>query len=130
MHLSVSPLPTQLDCEPGYALGHAAGLMFQRGLHGYVASVTGLLTSCEEWGVAGVPLARLMEAKQSCGAAASDVAVRRHCLTPGHALFDLWRKVKDKWRYRETYRQPGPVLYRMPEIHAAPASASHILCAR
>eukprot|EP00927_Polykrikos_kofoidii_P044558 TRINITY_DN38496_c0_g1_i1.p1 TRINITY_DN38496_c0_g1~~TRINITY_DN38496_c0_g1_i1.p1 ORF type:complete len:1287 (-),score=213.78 TRINITY_DN38496_c0_g1_i1:121-3981(-) len=108
-HVSVSPMPTQLDCDLGYTLGHVVGLILQHGLHGYVASVTDVLKPCEDWGVAAVPLARLMKVVVSD--AGPSLEIRRHRLTPGHKLFDLWCRVKEDWRHRYSYRQVGTVQY-------------------
>jgi len=122
--LCVSPMPTPLDCEMGYALGHAAARMLEHGVHGCIASITNPTAPCVDWDICAVPLVRLLEASISEVAIPDQrggqnqpehVAIpRQFRLVPGDALFDLWRRAQAQWRYRQSYRQPGPIQYWGP----------------
>lgn len=108
-HLGWSPMPTSLDCSLGYALGHVAGTLVLRGFNGYVASMRDMSGAPAEWRPCAVPMVRLLKAGQD-----GLPTVLSSRLTTEDALFVLWRRVCDQWRYHQSYRQPGPVQYWGP----------------
>eukprot|EP00928_Gymnodinium_smaydae_P039198 TRINITY_DN26820_c2_g1_i1.p1 TRINITY_DN26820_c2_g1~~TRINITY_DN26820_c2_g1_i1.p1 ORF type:complete len:1392 (-),score=327.66 TRINITY_DN26820_c2_g1_i1:11-4186(-) len=151
-HLAISPLPTPLDCELGYVLGHVAGLLAMHGMHGFVPGVSNVIAPCADWEISAVPLARLLEVRKALvdaptaatsptGAAAAAEAARKSALTgdtlalafkkhrlkEGDVLFDLWRRAQVGWRFRQSCRQPGPVQYWGPGGRRDPSWATYTL---
>jgi len=57
-----SAVPTQFDCELGYAVGLTAAALSLHGLNGYFVAVTGLHNPVAEWRLAGAPITTLLEA--------------------------------------------------------------------
>lgn len=109
-YLALSPMPTALDCNLGYALGHVAAAMAQGRTNGYVASVENMQEDSRSWGPCAVPIVRLLIPDPQT----SLPAVQRRSLSPKDPLFNVWRQLCDHWCYTQSYRQPGPVQYWGP----------------
>lgn len=103
-HLAWSPMPTQLDCSLGYSLGHVAGELVRIRNNGYVASMGDLDRSPEKWTPCAIPMVRILEPGSDDGVPVP----KRRRLTPDDKLCSLWRKVRGRWRYQQSCRQPGP----------------------
>lgn len=109
-HIALSPMPTQLDCAMGYAFGHIAGALVKSRRNGLVASVQNLASAAPEWTPCAVPLVRLL----TLGPERQLTVRRRQLREEEEFLFRLWRRVREPWRYQQSYREPGPVQFWGP----------------
>lgn len=123
-NLAVSPMPAPFDCALGYVLGHAAGCVAQHARNGYTVSIRNVGSAVKQWRPCAVPLVWLLRP----GSNGDPPTVSRRQLTDD-ALFKFWHGMRDKWRYRLSYRQPGPVQFWGPGADPAAWTTYTLLAA-
>jgi len=106
-------MPSDFDSDYAYSLGGAAALLAASGNSGYMAIVTDLAKSAEEWGVGGVPYTAMMEVPPIL----PTEAVRpRPALFPAKvdlngAAFQAWARSSSLFAKEELYENPGPIQF-------------------
>lgn len=114
-----SSLPSEFDCKLAYAYGHAASIVIESGLTGYIVSIRGLCGNVKDWKLFAIPLVSLMkilpkgqETKSLKSICKGDLPV-----IPS-ALVDLngkaYRSLKialQKWQMEDRYCNPGPIQF-------------------
>jgi 6-phosphofructokinase len=105
-------LPSVFDAAYCYSLGHAAAVLVQQGLTGYMAVVRGLTRPIAQWSVGGVPLTMMMNIERRHG---KNKPVIKKALVeldgkdakPFRALCAM----RAVWATSDLYRNPGPIQY-------------------
>lgn len=105
-------LPTNFDANYCYGLGHVAGALIDDGRSGYIATLSGLTKSPEEWTPAGYPLTMMMNIERRKGHNAP-VIKKMHVDLEGTA-FKIFAAQRTSWKLQDDYRGPGPIQYWGP----------------
>eukprot|EP00301_Raphidiophrys_heterophryoidea_P001373 c10666_g1_i1.p1 GENE.c10666_g1_i1~~c10666_g1_i1.p1 ORF type:complete len:740 (+),score=250.29 c10666_g1_i1:160-2379(+) len=109
-----SAVPTQFDCELGYAVGLTAAVLAMHSLNGYFVAVTGLHRPVSEWRLAGAPITTLLAA-DGAEFLENGTSVRPRVVpapiqfeSAGYAAFEAKRH---QWALEELNINPGPVQF-------------------
>ncbi|SCA62662.1 Pyrophosphate--fructose 6-phosphate 1-phosphotransferase [Chlamydiales bacterium SCGC AG-110-M15] len=102
-------MPTNFDCHYCYALGYSAAVLLNAGKTGYMACVSGLTSSIEEWKVSGVPLPSMMAMERRHGQ--SVPVIKKALVDLEDAPFKAFKSERDVWASQDLYRYPGPIQY-------------------
>ncbi|KAJ8904906.1 hypothetical protein NDN08_001420 [Rhodosorus marinus] len=100
-------LPTNFDCNYGYALGHTAGALLESSNSGYAVSVSDLTSAPEKWECGGYPLTMMMSIERRKGA--SGAVVNRSLVNLDGIAFKVFKEQRKNWRLTEDYRTSGPI---------------------
>eukprot|EP01054_Gregarina_sp_Poly1_P002829 Gregarina_sp_Poly_1__2828@NODE_178_length_11948_cov_356_078613_g158_i0_p1_GENE_NODE_178_length_11948_cov_356_078613_g158_i0NODE_178_length_11948_cov_356_078613_g158_i0_p1_ORF_typecomplete_len1194_score178_30PFK/PF00365_20/8_4e80PFK/PF00365_20/3_8e56_NODE_178_length_11948_cov_356_078613_g158_i024055986 len=123
-------MPSNFDANYCYALGHTAGALIDNGLTGYMAVVRNLHKPAEEWVPGGCPVTIMMNIERRKG---RDVPViKKYLVELDKSLYLNFTKVADEWKYKDVYRNPGPIQFDGPnadEINFSirPPDAAYLL---
>lgn len=102
-------MPSNFDCDLGFALGHVAAALVAAGRTGYMASAHCLASPTAEWRVGGVPLSSMMSAERRAGEAIA--AVRTHPVDLDGASFRHFAAIRDALKQQDLYCNPGPLQF-------------------
>jgi len=106
-------MPSNFDAHYCYALGFAASLLLDEKASGYMCFVGNLTKPVSEWSLGGVPLVSLMNMEIRHGK--EKPVIKKALLDMQGAPFALYCKEREKWKYEDNYRFPGPIQYYGPE---------------
>lgn len=105
-------LPTNFDSNYTYGLGRVAAALCCNEKTGYIATLSDLTKSPEEWIPAGYPLTMMMNIERRHG---KDVAVIKKMLVDLEgAPFTTFAKNRESWRLSDSYRTPGAAQFWGP----------------
>eukprot|EP00300_Choanocystis_sp_HF-7_P012400 c17874_g1_i1.p1 GENE.c17874_g1_i1~~c17874_g1_i1.p1 ORF type:complete len:1266 (+),score=315.83 c17874_g1_i1:61-3798(+) len=122
-----SSMPTQFDCELGYALGQSAGVLSAHRCNGYMVSITGLHHPVDEWRVAGAPLSCLLTADGV--EFFPDGSSTRPRIAPAIVSFSSpdylqYIALKKKWELQDCFQNPGPVQFSGATVNSRAVTIS------
>lgn len=106
-------MPSNFDAHYCYALGFAATLLLDEKVSGYMCFVGNLTKPVSEWSLGGVPLVSLMNMETRHGK--EKPVIKKALLDMQGKPFAFFSKEREKWKYEDTYRFPGPIQYYGPE---------------
>eukprot|EP01053_Blabericola_migrator_P005488 Blabericola_migrator_1__5487@NODE_27_length_20109_cov_273_259006_g24_i0_p3_GENE_NODE_27_length_20109_cov_273_259006_g24_i0NODE_27_length_20109_cov_273_259006_g24_i0_p3_ORF_typecomplete_len1196_score265_43PFK/PF00365_20/2_4e79PFK/PF00365_20/6_6e58RSS_P20/PF11757_8/1_1e03RSS_P20/PF11757_8/22RSS_P20/PF11757_8/24_NODE_27_length_20109_cov_273_259006_g24_i046108197 len=109
-------MPSNFDANYCYALGHTAGALIDNGLTGYMAVVRGLSRPAEEWTPAGCPVIIMMNIERRKGK--NVPVIKKYLVELDKPLYQNFKKVAEEWKYRDLYRNPGPIQFEGPTADA------------
>eukprot|EP00397_Hematodinium_sp_SG-2012_P001762 GEMP01001767.1.p1 GENE.GEMP01001767.1~~GEMP01001767.1.p1 ORF type:complete len:1263 (+),score=241.68 GEMP01001767.1:74-3862(+) len=113
-HQGRSALPTNFDCNLGYAMGYAAGALIDGGKTGFLVTMSNLKDSVFEWQVSGVPLTSLLSFSEH----PFEADKLRLFIVPGTLLLEGRRFAHRLPPPSERiFRNPGPVQFFGPPQH-------------
>ncbi len=101
--------PSNFDCNYCYALGLTATQLISHGATGYMACISDLTKSPQEWGVGGVPLTALMYLEVRKGKE-KPVIQKAFVDLNGRPFAELERRRK-QWELQDEYCNPGPIQF-------------------
>jgi len=104
-------MPTNFDCNLGYAIGFAAGILVDGGRTGLLVHVSKLKEDVESWEVGGIPLSSLLsfqEPSQEGHRPAFEIRPR------GRLTYDLGSEQTMPEPCQRTLVNPGPAQYEGP----------------
>lgn len=114
-----SSLPSEFDCKLAYAYGHAASIVIESGLTGYIVSIRGLCGNVKDWKLFAIPLVSLMkilprgqENKSLKEVSKGDLPVIPSA--PVDLNGKAYRSLKialQKWQMEDRYCNPGPIQF-------------------
>ncbi len=105
-------LPTNFDANYCYSLGNVAGALIDNGRTGYIATVSGLTRSPEEWAPAGFPLTMMMNIERRKG---KNVPVIKKMLVElDSTAFKIFKAQRSAWMLSDEFRGPGPIQFWGP----------------
>jgi pyrophosphate--fructose-6-phosphate 1-phosphotransferase len=102
-------MPSNFDCDLGFALGHGAAALVAAGKTGYMASAHCLASPTAEWRVCGVPLYSMMGATRRAGEAIA--AVRTHPVDLHGLCFGRFAAMREALKEQDLYCNPGPLQF-------------------
>lgn len=106
-------LPSNFDADYCYTLGHAAALLVDSGMTGYIACVKDLNGPAVDWQVGAVPIISMMDIEMRSG---KHKAVIRKALVDLHGIpFATYAEQRNHWAMNDMYRYPGPIQFFGPE---------------
>lgn len=108
-----SGLPSNFDCQYGYALGQTAALLIARGATGYLCSIRHLADPVENWEIGGVPLVRLLHFEWRKNK--RQAVIKKTLVDTKGALFSLFKEKRKDWRLEDFYCCPGPIQFYGPK---------------
>lgn len=98
-------MPSNFDSNYTYGLGRVAAALACNGKSGYIATLSGLTKSPEDWTPAAFPLTMMMNVERRHG---KDVAVIKKKLVDLDAPpFQAFKACRESWRLTDSYRSPG-----------------------
>lgn len=102
-------MPSNFDANYCYALGHTAGVLVDNKRNGYMSVVGNLTAPAEDWTPAGCPITHMMNIERRKG---KDVPViKKFLVEMSSPLFKNFARVRDEWKVKDLYRNPGPIQY-------------------
>lgn len=105
-------MPSNFDANYTYGLGRVAAALCCNGKTGYIAALSGLTKSAEDWTPAGYPLTMMMNIERRHG---KDVAViKKKLVELDGAPFKAFASCRDAWRLNDDYRSPGAAQFWGP----------------
>ncbi|VWU51920.1 6-phosphofructokinase [Hepatocystis sp. ex Piliocolobus tephrosceles] len=114
-----SSLPSEFDCRLAYAYGHAASIVVECNLTGYIVSIRGLCGAVNDWKLFAIPLISLMKilpkgqgSKHLKGASKGDLPVIPSA--PVDLNGKAYRSLKialQKWQTEDRFCNPGPIQF-------------------
>lgn len=105
-------MPSNFDANYTYGLGRVAAALCVAGKSGYIAALSGLTKSAEEWEPAGYPLTMMMNIERRHG---KDVAViKKKLVDLEGAPFNAFASSRGAWRLSDDYRTPGSAQFWGP----------------
>lgn len=107
-----SAFPTNFDATYTYALGMTAALLIDRGLSGYMATVSHLTRRVEEWGIGGIPLTMMMHYEKRKGK--NVPVIQKAAVDLNAEPFRYFSSMRDRWALEDHYRYVGPIQYFGP----------------
>lgn len=105
-------LPSNFDCNYGYALGFAAGYFIALGLNGYIVSLKGLTSRAEEWKLFAIPIARMLHFEERMGK--KKAVIKKSLVDTEGKLFLEFRKKRKEWLMEDSYKIVGPIQFFGP----------------
>eukprot|EP01054_Gregarina_sp_Poly1_P006497 Gregarina_sp_Poly_1__6496@NODE_347_length_9356_cov_233_862418_g290_i0_p2_GENE_NODE_347_length_9356_cov_233_862418_g290_i0NODE_347_length_9356_cov_233_862418_g290_i0_p2_ORF_typecomplete_len1195_score204_69PFK/PF00365_20/3_8e81PFK/PF00365_20/3_2e58_NODE_347_length_9356_cov_233_862418_g290_i040497633 len=123
-------MPSNFDSNYCYALGHTAGALVDNGLTGYMAVVRNLSRPAEEWTPAGCPVTIMMNIERRKGKEVP--VIKKYLVELDKPLYLNFKKVAKDWKYKDLYRNPGPIQFEGPTADAvnftiSPPDAAYLL---
>lgn len=112
-------LPSVFDTEYCYSLGFNAGLLVNNKLNGYMSIIRGLKElNPENWVPSGCPLMSMMNIERRKG---KEVPVIKKALVELDGdMYKAYQKVRDTWKYNDSYSPVGPIQYEGENIFKCP----------
>ncbi|SOS78388.1 6-phosphofructokinase [Plasmodium sp. gorilla clade G1] len=114
-----SSLPSEFDCKLAYAYGHAASIVIESGLTGYIVSIRGLCGNVKDWKLFAIPFISLMKilpkgqgSKYLKSASKGDLPVIPSA--PVDLNGKAYRSLKialQKWQMEDRFCNPGPIQF-------------------
>jgi len=104
--------PSNFDSDYCYGLGYSAFLLLSAGLTGYIASISNLHKSANQWVPGGVPLTMMMNMEQRHGE--RKPVIRKALVELDGAPFKAFAVQRDKWAVETDYAFPGAIQYYGP----------------
>ncbi|SCM02535.1 6-phosphofructokinase, putative [Plasmodium chabaudi chabaudi] len=114
-----SSLPSEFDCKLAYAYGHAASIVIESGLTGYIVSIRGLCGNVNDWKLFAIPFISLMKillrgqgSKSLKSASKGDLPVIPSA--PVDLNGKAYRSLKialQKWQMEDSSCNPGPIQF-------------------
>ena len=101
--------PSNFDCNYCYSLGCAATLLIESGATGYMAFVSNLTQSPQEWGMGGVPLVSLMHIEMRKGT--EKPVIKKALVDLSDSPFAYFKKHREHWAFDDSYCYPGPIQF-------------------
>lgn len=107
-----SCLPSNFDARYCYSLGHVAAILIQAGRTGYMSTVHRLAEPVEKWEGGGIPITMLMSLEERNGKIIP--VIQKALVDLGGKPFKLLSSHREKWRFEDHYRYPGPIQFFGP----------------
>ncbi|KJP88650.1 diphosphate-fructose-6-phosphate 1-phosphotransferase [Plasmodium fragile] len=114
-----SSLPSEFDCKLAYSYGHAASIVIESGLTGYIVSIRGLCGNIKDWKMFAIPFISLMKilprgqgSKYLKSASKGDLPVIPSA--PVDLNGKAYRSLKialQKWQMEDRFCNPGPIQF-------------------
>ncbi|KAI4839390.1 ATP-dependent 6-phosphofructokinase [Plasmodium brasilianum] len=114
-----SSLPSEFDCKLAYCYGHAASIVIESGLTGYIVSIRGLCGNVKDWKLFAIPFISLMKilprgqgSKYLKNASKGDLPVIPSA--PVDLNGKAYRSLKvalQKWQMEDRFCNPGPIQF-------------------
>ncbi|KNA00356.1 6-phosphofructokinase [Plasmodium vivax North Korean] len=114
-----SSLPSEFDCKLAYSYGHAASIVIESGLTGYIVSIRGLCGNIKDWKLFAIPFISLMKilprgqgSKYLKSASKGDLPVIPSA--PVDLNGKAYRSLKialQKWQMEDRFCNPGPIQF-------------------
>lgn len=105
-------MPSNFDANYTYGLGRVAAALCCNDKTGYIAALSGLTRSAEQWTPAGYPLTMMMNIERRQG---HDVAVIKKMLVDLNGVpFKAFSESRDSWKLTDNYRSPGAAQFWGP----------------
>ncbi|CAA9987425.1 6-phosphofructokinase, putative [Plasmodium knowlesi strain H] len=114
-----SSLPSEFDCKLAYSYGHAASIVIESGLTGYIVSIRGLCGNIKDWKLFAIPFISLMkilprgqDSKYLKSASKGDLPVIPSA--PVDLNGKAYRSLKialQKWQMEDRFCNPGPIQF-------------------
>lgn len=101
--------PSNFDCNYCYALGFAAALLIDEGVTGYMACISNLPRSPQQWGISGAPLTALMHVEMRKGK--EKPVIQKKLVELRSKSFKQFADTREKWKLEDRYRHPGPMQF-------------------
>ncbi len=101
--------PSNFDCNYCYALGFAATLLIDEGVTGYMACISNLAKSLQDWEAVGVPLASLMKMETRKGK--EKPVIEKTLVDLKGKSFAHFVKHRGDWSLQDDYLYPGPIQF-------------------
>ncbi|NLF93793.1 MAG: diphosphate--fructose-6-phosphate 1-phosphotransferase [Oligosphaeraceae bacterium] len=112
--------PSNFDADYCYSLGYTAAALLGAGKTGYMASVSNISQSADEWVAGGIPLTMMMNIERRHG---KDVPVIRKALVELSARpFREFASHRNTWARGVDFVYPGPIQYFGPKAVCDQAS--------
>eukprot|EP00298_Acanthocystis_sp_HF-20_P013097 c20205_g1_i4.p1 GENE.c20205_g1_i4~~c20205_g1_i4.p1 ORF type:complete len:1220 (+),score=639.22 c20205_g1_i4:36-3662(+) len=111
---SRSSVPTNFDCELGYAVGASAAVLSAHHLNGYFVSITSLHRNVSDWKIAGAPISCLLVVDGS--EFLEDGSSLRPIVAPtnvdfGSPAYLKFAEESQKWAIEDCDQNPGPAQF-------------------
>lgn len=119
-----SSLPCDFDAKLGKSYGALAGKIIEAGHTGYCASVRGLLNEAARWHMCGIPLLNMLDIKEHSSYGYGELVIQPSQLRLNSRSFTRLRSLREEWRLKDCYTNPGPIQFRgemagfLPELLA------------
>lgn len=107
-----SGLPSNFDCQYGYALGFTAALLADIGATGYMSCIQRLAEPVAKWRIAGVPLTSMMHIEERSGQ--WKPVIRKALVDLKGKAFTAFKESRDTWMTQDDYLCPGPIQFEGP----------------
>lgn len=104
-----SALPSNFDSNYCYALGHAAALLADAGVTGYICCVRHLKDPVEKWTVGGIPLTGLLYLEERQGK--SKPVIKKALVELSGEAFAQLKESSASWADNDDYCCPGPIQF-------------------
>lgn len=104
-----SSLPSNFDCDLGFAIGEAAAALVAFGASGYVATAHCLTPDPSAWRLCGTPLYSLLSAEEGAGQPIASIRPSRVDLRG--AEFCRFAACRETWKLADVYLNPGPLQF-------------------
>lgn len=101
--------PSNFDCNYCYSLGMTAALLIDKGATGYMAFVSSLTQSPQDWGIGGVPLTALMNIEMRKGK--EKPVIQKALIKQEDQPFAYFQQHRESWKYHDHYLYPGPIQF-------------------
>jgi len=101
--------PSNFDCNYCYSLGFAATLLVDHGFTAYMACISNLTSSPEQWNIGGVPLTALMNLEMRKGK--EKPVIQKKLVELDGKAFIHFAAERKHWELRDEYRFPGPLQF-------------------
>ncbi|KAJ8512717.1 hypothetical protein OPV22_003151 [Ensete ventricosum] len=115
-------LPSKLDCDYAYVLGHICYHILAAGLNGYMATATNLKHPVNKWRCGAAPLTAMMTVKRyTRGPGAVPVgkpAIHAATVDLKGKVYELLRQKAPSFLMDDLYRNPGPLQFEGPGADA------------
>lgn len=108
-----SALPSNFDCQYGYALGYCSALLVSSGANGYMASISNLTQVTAKWEAGGVPLLNMMNLEQR--GAKKRAVIKKELVNLEGPAFAQLLKNRAAQGWEDHYLYPGPIQFFGPQ---------------
>ncbi len=104
-----SCFPSNFDAQYCYVLGHAAALLIQNNVTGYMCTIGNLTAPVEEWECGGTPLAGMLIMEERHGKPVP--VIKKALVDLRGAPYKAFQDLSPDWQLEDKYRFPGPIQF-------------------
>lgn len=102
-------MPSNFDANYCYALGRTAGCLIESKLSGYMAVVRDVAGPVEKYQPGGCPITGMLNLERRVGK--NKPVIKKYLVDMEGGLFKSFATVRELWKYRDLYRNPGPIQF-------------------